>query len=554
MKILLIPSAILMPKEMSNILGDLPAVLFPLGDTPMISGIYEQYKNSVDEIYIVAFQKKDKIQEYINSKLLPVKIIELDELKDLGYTIRYGLQKIFAEHSNIDYLYINFADSLLNEPLTTTNSNFTYFAEMDLNEQWTYFKECGGYLTDILDKGNFENNGKPDKNFKNIFVGVFGISDARKFFYCFDSDAVESSTDSFYRAFQKYAVDEKIKFLPANNWIDVGHYEKYVKAQTKVATRYFNFIEIDDMRGVLKKSSQNKEKLINEISWYLKIPKQLQYLLPRIYDYSLDFESPYVKMEFYGYRTMHEFLLYGELPDSMWREIFSKLLFAFKDMQTYRINGRTSEINAAVKEMYVEKTLKRFSTLQKDTRFNIFFTQNIKVNGKQCHSLNEIEKLLPELVQRLLVDDAEKFFSIIHGDLCFPNILIEETYKFIRLVDPRGKFGAFDIYGDSRYDLAKLLHTLEGKYDCIIEDMFSVESNATQVDYKILMDYSKVNRIFWEIFGEMFENQLQAIRLIESTLFLSMIPLHSNSFKRQLVMLATGVELFETVLQNMQKG
>lgn len=543
-----------MPKEMRKVFGDLPTVLFPLGDKPMIWEIYEQYKDRVDEIYIVAFRKKEKIQDYIKSTFLPIKVIELDELKDLGYTIRYGLETILKENFCIDYLYINFADSLLGEPLSDINDNFAYFAEMDLNEQWTYFKERDGHLTNILDKENFKDSERIDRDFKNIFVGVFGINNVKNFVHCFDSNYEDSSTDSFYRAFQKYAEDKKISFLYANNWIDVGHYERYVHAQTKVAARYFNFIEIDDMRGVLKKSSKNKEKLINEIRWYLKIPKQLQYLLPRIYDYSLDLESPYVKMEFYGYRTIHEILLYGELNDSIWREIFSKLLFAFKDMQTYRIIGRSSEIRAALEEMYVEKTLKRLSTLTQNENFSNFFNQSIIINGKKCHSLSEIEKILPDLVKRLLIDDAEKFFSIIHGDLCFTNILIEETYKFIRLVDPRGKFGTFDIYGDSRYDLAKLLHTLEGNYDCIIEDRFSVKSTATQINYRILMDYSRVTTIFWEMFKDVFEDQIQAVRLIESTLFLSMIPLHANSFSRQLVMLATGVELFETVLEDIQKG
>ena len=168
LKVLLIPSAILMPKEMRKSFGDLPTALFPLGDKPMLARICEQYADYVDEIYLVAHFKKEKISEYVNAKSLPVKIIELDELKDLGHTIYYGLTKIFESNSHVDYLYINFADSLLNEPLTKCIEDFAYFAESELNQQWTYFKEIGGHLTDIFDKGDFESGRYPDKTFKKF--------------------------------------------------------------------------------------------------------------------------------------------------------------------------------------------------------------------------------------------------------------------------------------------------------------------------------------------------------------------------------------------------
>lgn len=158
---------------------------------------------------------------------------------------------------------------------------------MSLNPQWTYFKEIDGHLTSILDKENVKNEQSSDKDFNKMFVGVFGINDAKKFLECFDTCEGEDFTDSFYSALKKYSEYNSMKFFLTHNWIDVGHYEKYVRGQVKVATRYFNSIEIDEMRGILKKNSKNKEKFINEIIWYLKIPNQLQYLLPRIYDYSL---------------------------------------------------------------------------------------------------------------------------------------------------------------------------------------------------------------------------------------------------------------------------
>ena len=79
---------------------------------------------------------------------------------------------------------------------------------------------------------------------------------------------------------------------------------------------------------------------------------------------------------------------------------------------------------------------------------------------------------MQRVVPEMLFDVEE--FSIIHGDLCFANIMVDENYSFIKVIDPRGKFGNFDVYGDFRYELAKLFHSVDGKYDFIIKDLFKI--------------------------------------------------------------------------------
>ena len=203
--------------------------------------------------------------------------------------------------------------------------------------------------------------------------------------------------------------------------------------------------------------------------------------------------------------------------------------------------------------MYVDKTLRRLATLRHDENFKDFFERKIVVNGKIFHSLNEILALLPVAVERLLFENAEKYFSVIHGDLCLPNILVAAEHNFLRVVDPRGQFGDFDIYGDWRYDLAKLLHSVEGNYDLIIADKFTANARDFAIDYEMPQDFSEVREIFFEVFKSQLNNLL-ALRLIEATLFLSMVPLHANSLSRQRIMLATGVELFESVVKDFSGG
>ena len=308
-------------------------------------------------------------------------------------------------------------------------------------------------------------------------------------------------------------------------------------------------MQLDEARGVLEKTSQNKNKLLNEIRWYLKLPEPLRYLLPHIYAYSLDENSPFVKMEYYGYRTLHELMLDEELSADRWREIFNRLLFYVNEMRRYRLEGRQKEIQSAVKLMYVDKTIQRLNSVRDHVAFKHFFDQPIFINGSEHRSINSIIGMLPNLVDEFLLPETTLEFSIIHGDLCFSNILIEETYNFMRLIDPRGSFGSFDIYGDPRYDLAKMFHSMEGHYDYIIADKFSSHTYGNRIDYAVDGNCERIWDMFNEVFEPLIANQMSAIRLIEATLFLSMLPLHSDAPARQSAMLAIGVELFDSILE-----
>lgn len=547
MRTLLIPSAVLVSRDMRRKFGDLPTALFPLGNKTMIERIYDKYKNSVDKVYIVVKKNRLLVKDYVKFKKLPVEIIELDELNDLGYTIRYGLEHIVSKNNNVDYVYVNFADSLLDDKLPVSDADFVYYAN-DINvDEWTYFVEQNGKIKHIIDKNIDETEDEIDK-LDNIFVGVFGFSKPQELLQKLKStNETTRRMDSFYQAIYDYSHQYPFTMLETENWFDVGHSENYNKATTNVTARSFNSIEIDEERGVLKKRSENKEKLVNEIRWYLRLPNKLQYLLPRIYDYSLELNNPYVNMEYYGYHTLHELLMYGNIPLVKWQHIFNKILFAVKDMGRFKVDGSAKEFEVAMRDIYLQKTLSRLNKIRNDEKFAKFFIAPIVVNGKEYRSLDEYIALLPNLIEKLLISSFSGKFNIIHGDLCFTNILIEDTYDFLRVIDPRGQFGSYDIYGDARYELAKLMHTLEGKYDLIIEDMFDIDIKDTNIEYQTHKNIDNILRVFMDVFRDAIQD-INAVRLVEATLFLSMIPLHSDYVQRQYAMLATGVMLLERVI------
>ena len=542
MKTLIIPSATLIPKELQSQFGAIPSCLFPLQDRTMLQRLVEKYAGIADEILVVVHEKRQLVYDYVALSKLPVKVVDLPTLGTLGETIAFGFETALKADPTPDAIFVNFADTLLSNQPYDKAADVVYYTEEPFSSDWTYFDHLQGKIENIVDK-----KALPASSQKrgNVFTGVFEFSDPRRFLSLLNKNLSHGKReiDAFYAGISEYSLTRSFDCVLVGKWYDVGHTQKYFEAKTKVQARAFNTIEIDDNRGILTKRSNNRDKFRKEIQWYLKMPEDLQCFIPRIYRYSLDEKDPFVSMEYYGYTTLHEMFVFGEVPDATWEKIFSRLLFLTKCMREHRVEDRKDAQVAAMRNIYVDKTVARLQDLKKSGVMQAFFEHPILVNGKEYPSLGTCIKNLPDLIAKtLLGSDPE--FCVIHGDLCFSNILVENDYGFLRLIDPRGEFGSFDIYGDRRYELAKLFHSMDGGYDFIIEDLFNVQAEGSS----ILLDMPAKRTRVWELFVSTFAPELgdlPTLKLIESLLFLSMIPLHSDYLNRQYAMLATGLRLLD---------
>ncbi|MCM1498987.1 MAG: aminoglycoside phosphotransferase family protein [Clostridium sp.] len=473
-----------------------------------------------------------------------VAIRESDKLGDLGYSILKAIEGLQGEG------IINFGDTIINEPLRMDLIDFFYASEDSLSDIWTFFEEKDGVITSVLDKEK-TNIGRIGK----LFVGVFKVSNLEYLSECLLEalSEPEEHIDSFYMAIKEYSKKYPFHVLQTDKWLDIGHQDKYYHSTLEVKAREFNYISIDKDRGILKKKSDDRDKFIGEIKWYLKLPSDVEYVCPRLFGFSTSYENPYVFMEYYAYHTIHELYLYGDLTSNQWYDIFKRIRFVCDDFKRYTV--KDARIVDALEEMYLNKTLQRFDMLRDDKRFHAFFERSICVNENRYISLNRVVQKLRENIPKMLYDID--VFNIIHGDLCFSNIMIDSNLTFIKVIDPRGRFGQFDIYGDPRYELAKLFHSVDGKYDYIIKDLFEMTysfENLT-IKYQILeqkRDYD-ICHIFKEVFQKEIGKNESKIELIEALLFLSMIPLHKESLNHQMVMLATGLDVLNRVINILER-
>ncbi|HFP9118331.1 TPA: capsular biosynthesis protein, partial [Enterococcus faecium] len=445
---LILPSAKIVPEELQK-LGKLPAIIYPINESIVFDYLYKQYESVCDGIDIIAFEKIDKIQRRLSKykKNNKAVIKELPKLEDLGFTVWYALKDI------TEPVIINFADTIVLDNIFTCDADSFFFTEDHVSEQWTYYREENGVLTDIIDKSKVDSTKK-----QKLFVGVFQIKEPQIFVRCLEKAAINKpdNISSFYYALQLYSTEHPFIPLKTNNWFDIGHADKYYSSNLEVKAREFNHITIDKDRSTLRKSSDDKDKFIGEIKWYLKLPADIEYVRPRIFSYSTAYSDPYVCMEYYSYHTVHELFLYGDLNRNQWIDIFKRIKFVCHDFSRYQLHD--PDIQVALKDMYLDKTIQRFDKLKADTRFVKFFINPVRINGKRYCSLAKVLDVIHELVPQLLLD--VEAFNIIHGDLCFANILVDNNFSFIKVIDPRGKFGKYDIYGDFRYELAKLFHSV----------------------------------------------------------------------------------------------
>ena len=120
-------------------------------------------------------------------------------------------------------------------------------------------------------------------------------------------------------------------------------------------------------------------------------------------------------------------------------------------------------------------------------------------------------------------------------------------FKFI---DPRGNFGIDTIYGDYRYDLAKLRHFYHGRYDEITNDLF--RSREFMTDNTINIEVTFYKELDSSSFDEILKNKgmnIDDIELIEGLLFISMIPLHDDYPQRQIAFFSQGIQMLNNQLK-----
>ena len=337
--------------------------------------------------------------------------------------------------------------------------------------------------------------------------------------------------------------NEVIKNAPKN-----GEYKKFV-INNKLISRHFNSLTIKG--NVITKRSSYTEKFNNEINWMVSIPDEIKIFIPKIYDYKIsnkndDSDFSYITMEYINKQSFDQIYLNQTLNKNEIDLFFNHIKAFLNKTKSFTYEISKEEQHKLLYNIYYLKTVDRVNEIKNDENLKFYYENKITINGKKYHSIKTyMDKLLDTLNKYNLLNSIEPF-CIIHGDLCFNNIIFNENKMY--LIDPRGSFGKVGIYGDQIYELSKISHSVTG-YDSIINDLFYLNVNEHNEIFYVLNE-SKNQHIFRKYFKQLVnKNDLEKIYLIESLLFLSMIPLHNENYKHQLMMLSIAIEKISKFIQ-----
>ncbi len=551
-KVLLLPTAKLVSFELRTEFGAIPTAMIPLDSRPAMQYIAEPYMNEGYEVALAVGERADLIREYVDRHPhMGVRLIDAGESPSLGSTILTALDALDVP----DSLVINFADTFVGDQLE--GDDVVCFREADEVYRWTTFHvDFGNRITRLADKEACSTDDHP----LPVFVGVFRISNAARFREQLREEVSGAATlqpDPFYLALIRYFNElpaEQRRLQRVADWRDFGHLDTYYKTKRAffVNRRFFNCVEIDECRGVVRKSSTNAERLLNEMKWYMELPKGLRYIAPRVFDYSIARSEPFIEMEYYSYPALNDVYLYGDLDLSVWVRVFQAIETVLLQMHSHRFQpADPAQLRTGMQTMYEVKTRSRLEPVLNDPRFRRFCGDTVEINGQPLSGLPGCLEALPRIADAIRLYDLD-YFTVIHGDLCLSNILYDRRNSFIRVIDPRGEFGDVGIFGDMRYDLAKLAHSLEGDYDFIVNGVSRSEWTSEGFIFGAHVEarHRAIKDLFHKWLFKRFGQHYEQIELIESLLFLSMVPLHADRFDAQEAFIARGLEIFNRVARN----
>ena len=537
----LILSAGKIEKELESIFGTIPSGLIPLHGKPVIFRIIDKLlKEGFKKISITTGFKKEILEKIISEQYedqIKINFVTTDFEKPPGNSILTAIERIQECQ-----LLVILGDTLVENELSNLiqkNNDFVLMSnEFETPANWCVVTSKDGKLDLIFDKK--KDLEKTDEQY--ALVGVYYFDDLTSLKHAYaqfnHQERIEISD-----LIKKYKEEKVISATICEQWHDAGHVENYfVSKQMLLKARYFNSLRFDRSLEIVTKTSENTSKLINEIEWYKQIPNDLSKLIPKIIDFDQS-KKPFLKLEYIKHPTLAELWLYSDFSSKLWVEILENLFKILKQFNEHPKFVSVDDYNL----IYKTKTEERINDLISSNEYfkRILKEDTLLINGKKYHNWSVIKKQI-ELKIRDLYHEQDNCLT--HGDLCFSNIFCNFKNKDFKLIDPRGKWGS-DMYGDLKYDVAKLRHSIVGGFDTITNGLYSTSlSGNNQITVKIFKpkNYQEICAHLDNLIKSKWN--LDEIKLIEGLLFISMLPLHKDHFERQLAFYSIGIQRLNEVL------
>lgn len=285
---------------------------------------------------------------------------------------------------------------------------------------------------------------------------------------------------------------------------EFGLLEEYEKIP-QAKCRPFNKITIQGNCLIKEPVDSQGEKLAKrETAWYekarlLNIPE-----LPKIY------ETEPLKMEFINGQNIYDCNFDYETKKSILKSLV-------KALRSLHESEKVAADTFSIEEAYFNKTMDRLSKIQDLVPYAR--DKEILINDRRCRNVYCYKNELRRKIEKLIINCES--FSFIHGDCTFSNLMVREDNSPV-IIDPRGYFGFSELYGDVRYDWAKLYYSIVGNYDQFNLKRFRLAIGDTPEEGISL----RIDSSHWEDMGddffEMTGTDKEEIKLLHAVIWLSL--------------------------------
>lgn len=306
--------------------------------------------------------------------------------------------------------------------------------------------------------------------------------------------------------------------------IDIGIISNFIQCVTgNFDSRYFNSLKGNEY--TLVKSSSNKKKIKAEYDFYHLLPEDMKYWFVMPFDYKETEDSASYTMERLHMTDLAIKWVHGSMDASEFESLMDKYFYFFKCRHSKECSKEDYKKTADA--LYIEKVNSRIADLKKLDAYKQIETLLAVKHDITIDSLVERYFALKEKIESRVTFENQMVIG--HGDPCFANTLYNKSTQTLKFIDPKGASREEDLWTNPYYDIAKLSHSVCGKYDFFNNGLFDIRvSDDFSYDLEIPFDNTEYMKIFKEKVEANGFDYL-TVRIYEASLFISMLPLHIDN-------------------------
>ena len=523
------------PIDHGIFLGSLESpLLIPFNGKPLIYNFENQFGN-FEIIYAIA-ENAIRTERLIsvNFSRFALKIPMNISTSSPEQSILFCLKKL--EYP--DDLLVLYGDNLYLFPELPTKEErsirYTYALDYR-NPKYTFFDDLSTKLPK-KSKGSYPKSKRQNlENYLN--VGSYFFKRTSDFVGINELDFASKVTQSDFKPQE------------LTKWTDLGHTDLIKRHNFNLLGRSFNTLTLaTDKTSIMKES--NDQKLKREFEFLSNIPRDFKYLFPRVSDFESQGDSLSYSIEFWPLKSVSEIIVFWNLDSDSWARLIFSLLELIVKFSKYEYPPPKKKIEASTKSLvYLNHLSTRLSQYPESLK-RLLEYDRLTLNKKVLEGFPKFEFELKKDLIRIGKDIKPSFY---HGDFCLSNILYSPSSELIKLIDPKGSLFLGDENinsGDSRYDLAKLCHSILGGYDFFTYSMFAIKENITDFELEVFgpVNFSNTQSLFKEIINHHYASEsLHDVRILTAMIFLSIIPLHADSEARMKAFFLTALRMLNEI-------